>query len=329
MQTSNFYSEVHKLGGMSKLDWIPLTQSPNYYNIFVADNPGEAGRKLQEVLNCFTQYETRMVEQAVKSHSCPHWNGSDTDITFQSKWLFSLDRGHAGARSILAETKSGDIYPFESIRSASDTLKVDNSSLSTIINHANNYAFSKPLGDHVRFYEQGVTLIQEGAYRKADTIQEYPGIDYESLPKGKIVMFDSDLNMIDEFDGGADALTSLGFSKDSLHILTSYVNRKLLSVAIGGVVMKVLLARNPHGAATRKAVTVVNTMTGEQHPFKRIRKAINFLGFTKTQSSTDFKKKHITDGKPLSNDQGTFKVYLKTSINLSYFPNPHSGTIVS
>jgi hypothetical protein len=107
----------------------------------VKENPQFSNNgQLFRILQSFTQYETRLVEQALKSYLNPALNGQG-DISFPVNWDPNDTRDSLlGSRPLIA-TADGEVYQFSSINKASQVLGTSRKTISTVINYPDKLPF--------------------------------------------------------------------------------------------------------------------------------------------------------------------------------------------
>jgi intracellular sulfur oxidation DsrE/DsrF family protein len=257
------YNAIKALGGFEELLWKPVTVSPNYYLEFVQDNPqfssdGNAFRILQS----FTQYETRLVEQAVKSYLNPGLNGQG-DISFPVNWdPDSVRESLLGSRPLIATTVDGEVYHFSSINNASQVLGTSRKTISTVINYPDSFVDCPAISKSCSFVEEDQLMKFGSPYANPYLREDMSGIDYSALPKGKVFAYDQDYNMVASFDNSSDAARQCGFGSKYYNISRN-INKAFIEVVLGGVAMKLLFAQNKLSKGRGKTVVCTNTITGE------------------------------------------------------------------
>jgi hypothetical protein len=185
------YQEGKNLGGYQNFLFYPVSIFPNYYLIFIRDNLELSKDYLTyRILTSFTQYETRLLEQALKSFLKPELNG-EGDVTLLVNWEpEDIRKSLLGSRPFKAITKDDLIYEFSSINHGKTILGVSRKTIETLMNYPNNYTFCSGINKDCRFYEEDRPLKENSPYINQYLRPDYEGIDYNALPLNKVFAFD-------------------------------------------------------------------------------------------------------------------------------------------
>lgn len=257
------YNAIKDLGGFEGLLWKPITITPNHYLEFVKENPQFSNNsQVFRILQSFTQYETRLVEQALKSYLNPALNGQG-DISFPVNWDPNDTRDSLlGSRPLIATAADGEVYQFSSINKASQVLGTSRKTISTVINYPDTFVNCPSISKMCSFMEEDQVMKSGSPYVNPYLREDMAGIDHSTLPLGKVVAFDEDYNMVATFNSGSDAARQCGFG-DKYYNISRNINKVFIEVVFGGVTMKLLFAQNKISTGRSKPVVCTNTVTGE------------------------------------------------------------------
>lgn len=237
--------------------------SPNYYLNFIRKNL-ELSKDYfsHKILNSFTQYETRLLEQAFKNFIKPELNGEGA-ITFPVNWdPFSNRKSLLGSRAFKAITKKGLIYEFASINSGSLILGVSRKTIETLMNFSNNYIFCPSIGLYCKFIEEGLPLKENSAspYNNPYLRSDFEGVDYNSLPLEVIVAFNRNLEIVGKFQNSKEAANQCGLI--NYYRVSRHINKNFVKAKIKNKEMEVLFAQNPLSKGSSRKVVMENFISG-------------------------------------------------------------------
>jgi hypothetical protein len=116
------------------------------------------------ILTSFTQYETRLLEQSLKSFIKPALNG-EGDITL----LVNLNpedfrNSLLGSRPFKAITRECLSYEFTSLNHGQTVLGISRKTIETLMNYPNNLTYCLGVNIECRFYEEGYPLKEKSPY---------------------------------------------------------------------------------------------------------------------------------------------------------------------
>lgn len=282
-----FYNAVNK-HGFDNFVWQPTVVTPHYYLDYVRiyKDQGDNYTAYRTLTN-MVKYETRLFEQAFKSHINPALNGTG-NISFPVNWDSDDVRDSFHSRAFIAVTSEGKEYPFGSLNYGAQILGTSRKTIETVINY-DHYVECKHYGS-CRFYEPGRPTLTGSPYANPYTKPDHSGIDYKTLPLGKVIAFDANYTEIDSFDNSTAAAKACGFGEDYYRI-SRYINKNFIEVVMGGVAMKVLFAQNPLSKGRTKQVVRTDLSTGKVVGFNSINDAYFELG--NTNDSSDFRKRYV------------------------------------
>lgn len=281
------YARINELG-INRFVWQPTVVTPHYYIEYVRDHLDMgADYQVYRILTDFVKYETRMFEQAFKSHVEPALNGPG-DISFPVKWDPLETRDTFYSRPFVAVTTDGLEKPFSSMNYGSQILGTSRKTIETVINY-NTYVDCKGIGAKCRFFEVGRAIREGSPYANPYTVPDHTSVDYNSLPLGRVIAFNEKLEEYASFADSTEAAAACGYGDDYYRI-SRYINKKFIKVLLGGVTLKLLFTQNPMSKGRTKQV-VRTDVTGEVIGYESINACRQDLGLK--GDSSYFIKKHI------------------------------------
>lgn len=152
------------------------------------------------------------------------------------------------------------------------------------------------LTTRARFYEPHMPMIEGSPYKTPYLLPDHTGVDYESLPLQGLFAFNEQYELFKEFSSRSDAAQQCGLG-NKYYQVSRYINKRFITVVIGGVSMKLLFAQNPLVKGGRKQVTCLNIETNEVTLYKSINACLRDLELN-PGSVSGFINNYIKPGKP-------------------------------
>nr|QKS32153.1 GIY-YIG endonuclease [Sphaerobolus stellatus] len=292
------YQEVKNLGGFHNFLWQPTSVSPNYYLKFIRENLELSKDYLTyRILTSFTQYETRLLEQAFKSFIKPELNG-EGDVTFLVNWdPKDIRESLLGSRPFKAITKEGSIYEFSSLNHGQAVLGRSRKTIETLMNYPNNYTYCPGVNMECRFYEEGRPLKENSPYTNQYLRSDFEGIDYNSLPLNKIIAFDKNFNVIADFNSSKEAAAECGLG--SYYRVSRHINKMFIKEKYVGKEVELLFAQNPLSKGSSKKVVLFNLNTKTSLLFSSFNDLVRYFDLNpKTQGGNSPLRKCLLKGEP-------------------------------
>lgn len=261
--------------GITNFQWHMVKEVPNYFMDFIKLHPESTDNKtVFHILQAFTQYEARSIEQAVISAIEPQLN-TNFDVTFLGKWNSLQEYTDSlGSKSIQVITKGGDTFNFSSIRSASKFLDVPKRNIQTYLNY-NYYFTSKPLDQMVKFVDSSMPL-RAGHPSSTDHLPLFPGIDFDSIPEKTVHVYNTDLKLLDTYSSATSAAKDFGVNKRSVLL---NINKKFVKGIIAGATTFLLFCRKPGVDLANNIATIVTDIkSGISYSYPSIGQAKMAIG---------------------------------------------------
>lgn len=307
-------TEAHRLGGFNNFIWEATHISSNYYVDFVNKNPQYSNDVLVfRVLDSFTKYSVRILEQAIISFIKPKLNRKQ-DVSFPVNWS-TLSTPTKGSRPVKAITLQGDIFDFTSVNKCATLLGISRKTIETIVNYPERFTYCKGINEYCRFLEDDLPLKIGNPYKSPYIREDVKGIDYNSLPLGKVVAQDKNLKEYAIFDSCTHAAKFCGFD-NKYYQISRNINKSYVKVSIDGINTELLFVQNPLSKGTTKAVVRKDIITLELLLYSSVNDCVRALD-TKIYA-TDFIKKYIKTGAIFENK------YIFTYLSEYQGPTPKS-----
>lgn len=295
------YSQVKNLGGWNNFIWEPVVCTKNYYRDFITSHMQYASDyKTFRILQTFTQYEVRVIEQSLQYYLSSSLLNGPGDVTFTVSWDPNEDRkSKLGERSITAITKKGVVYQFNSIVSAANMLGTSRKTISTVLNYENHYVECPNINIMCRFidtyyYDDLSPVMKEGTPYKSPYLlpDRKTRINFKELPVKVICAFDRFNQLHSTYSSRTEAAEKCGL-KD-YYSVSRYINKRYIPCVIDDVKINLLFAQNPNTKGGRNKVQCLDTITKEIMNFKSVSECAHLFGVT---STSHFIKIYIKQGK--------------------------------
>jgi len=176
--------------GWQRFTWKPILITNNHMINYLEKNPGvELGQNSLYILRSFTQFESRVIEQAFFSQLRHRLNGVHTVIfpfvNWQNDSWVHFEKDSISLRVESKDRKVILIYP--SKNRAAISLGIPNTTLDRYINLQNYPVYSTDLNLEVFLINPAKHLTQDSPkYYDPDTISPISNIDLYALEKGKL-----------------------------------------------------------------------------------------------------------------------------------------------
>jgi hypothetical protein len=318
------YNSV-KSFGWDQFIWNPIIIFPNHYLEYFKHNLENLSLKYKYILQSFTQFESRIYEQALISHYHPKLNGSLIVVFPFMNWDIYQNKIFYLNQSIpitaITEDKSFTYY-FESINEAVKILGIPKSSLNRFINLINYSIFSPNLKINLFIVDPSKPFSEDKPqYPNTKNLQDILNIDILSLKKGILYAYNKDKNTIlNTFYSPGDAAQKLDGKRDSRYI-SRYINKERL-VIVGPNKIPVYFVMHPdwflnkierakvkgkiQNSSLNKVIVLVDIIENTAILFTTVSDLLFYLGLH--PSSTSFVKGYMN---PTKTYKGRYEFYYK------------------
>jgi len=220
--------------GWDQFIWNPIIIFPNHYLEYLKHNSETLSLKYKYILQFFTQFESRIYEQALISHYHPKLNGNQIVVFPFMNWDIYQNKIFYLNQSIPITTMNEDksfTYYFESINEAVKILGIPNTSLRRYTNLINYSIFSPKLKINLFIIDPSKPFSKDKPqYSNTKNLQDILNIDILNLKKGILYAYNKDKKTIlDTFYSPGDAAQKLDGKKDSKYI-SRYINKERLII---------------------------------------------------------------------------------------------------
>ena len=168
------------------------------------------------------------------------------------------------------------MYEFTSMNHGQTILGISRKTIETLMNYPNNYTYCSGINMECRFFEESQPIKEDSPYTNLYLRPDHRGIDYDSLPLGKIVAFDRNFNVFAEFNNSKQAAAESGLN--SYYRVSRHINKIFIKVTIEGKTLELLFAQNPLSKGSRKKVVLVNMNTNTSLLFQSFNQLIRYFG---------------------------------------------------
>lgn len=224
----------------------------------------------------------RQVEQAVHTFLKPSLNGSG-DVTFPVNWDPSdVHKSISGERPFMAITIDGKIFDFASLNEGSRVLGTSRKTIEVVLNH-DTFVYCEGIDIKARFFEADRAISTESLYSNPyNAPNAVTPIDLQSLPKGKVLAYDTDFKLVATFNNFTEAAEVCGL--ENYYRVARYVNKRFVLVMLYGVTMILFFAQNPEIKGRTKPVVMTDVTTGIAVKYSSITECCKDLGLATANS---------------------------------------------
>lgn len=316
---SKLYTYVKNNGGWGKMEGQPILITPNHLLEFLKKNPSyKLSLNGIYMLRSLTQFEIRVIEQALISHFSPILNSSHSIIYSFINWtsnytptlqnnvrikVFSASNGPINNSTII--DKVGIITEFDSIANAAIGLGVSKTTIGRYINTISPLA--SPLLELDVFIVDVSRPLTNNAVIFEDTTLLSPITDFDlySLPMGKLIALNSNkdpVNYYGIYNSPANAALALD-NKTEYKYISRYINleRPVEVTTNKDLVYFVMnplyknspsLRRTPIVSRNTKAIVLVDTINNTATHYESVKLLLQDLGI-KSTGATSFVKRYM------------------------------------
>jgi hypothetical protein len=215
-----FLEEVRSTGGLNSYFFHIGEKVPNYLNLFELENSEIIlDSRAIFILNCFSEFHVRLIEQAMISYFKPQINDVNVPVSFTfsninintyspSVW----DKSHP----IIAYTESEKVFnQYSSINRASIALGVTKSIITYNRNIKDRYIYCSIPKLRLRFVDEVINEINKSSPLSShQKLTEVTGIDLNSIPKNEIQarLADSKDIILDTFSSASEFARNYGLN---------------------------------------------------------------------------------------------------------------------
>jgi len=169
-----------------------------------------------------------------------------------------------------------------------------------IINYKGYVRFSPALEDYLSFIDHKREM-KIGSPHTLSHLEVMKGVDYESIPVGKIHAFNEDLEFYKEYSGGQVAGKDCGVSKKTV---LRNINKILTNCVIAGVNVKLFFARNtsvPASPTQPTPIILKDVLNNKAFYYGSIQEGMRALGMSEGMRTNAIRKDYL----------GTSRIYHK------------------
>ena len=187
-------------GGFNNYYFFAGYKVPNYLNLFIKNNPSiKLDLKSIFILNCFSEFHVKLLEQSIISHLKPEINDINTAVsyTFGSVNIENYSRAsYLNSHSITVYDKEGNIFnEYPSINKAKAALGLNEFQIRWHRNRLNHFVLCPIPNLELKIVDNTLNDISVpiSSHKKIIPIT---GINLESIPIGSIYAFLEDKETI-------------------------------------------------------------------------------------------------------------------------------------
>lgn len=191
---------------------------------------------------------------------------------------------------------SGESRFYGSIREASRMTGLHTRAISKIINYKDYVSYSVALEDQLSFIDH-TRDMKTGSPHTLSHRDVMRGIDYDSIPVGKIHAFNEDLEFVQEFSGGQVAGNACGVSKKTV---LRNINKIFTSCIVAGVSVNLFFARNTSVPASRTLPTPVilkDILNDKAYYYDSIKQRMLALNMPESSRTSTLRKYYLEGGR--------------------------------
>ena len=241
-----FFDNVKKVGGFSQIQYNILYVTPNFKQEYLAiPNIQKDGITLS-ILTNFSKHQPRILEQALLSYFNPSWNSTREVILDYMNWTSTIKTDTHGVFSynIFVTSEDGNTLNFQSIKSASKILGIDEQEIKRLLNTV------PPVQKYIPSLDSKITIYSPDAPEKLYNPEYgfYPEItdyDLSIIPLGKIRVVDSE-NMNQTFGDFSNSKKAMEAINCSHNKPRRYINKQYKFITKGLISNSFYLLRNPN-----------------------------------------------------------------------------------
>lgn len=305
-----FYQAARKFG-WNRFVWKPIHITNNHMINFLSKNPCVLlNNDSLYILRSFTQFEARVLEQALLSHYIPKLN-SNLIVSFPFvNWEKGAEIKLDGSVALNVESEDRKFsLVYSSKNRAAVALGISNTTLNRYINLQNHSVYSSVLDMKVFLIDPTKPLTQDSPnYSNQDSISPISGVDLYAIEKGKLFALHLDKQTVyGVYDKASHAALSLDGRSDKKYILR-YINLEY-PVIVGPNRDSVFFVMNPEWkmdisgriaarplgrkkSSLSKSIVLVDIKDNSALLFDTVSDLLAYLGI-KSVTDTGFVKKYM------------------------------------
>lgn len=193
-------------GGFDNYSFVPNYQIPNYRDLFDSLHPEvPQDPKMRFVLDRFTEYHCRIVEQAVIAYAKPEINDLTTPVSFTFPNIDIhnytpnvLDKSHA----ISVFLKDGTLFnKYDSINIAKRALGVTENALTWARNRSDYFLYCPNAKLDLRVFDHVINTVLDTPLNSHQKLLPISGVSLDVIPMGQIhVLLDNKSDLYGVYD---------------------------------------------------------------------------------------------------------------------------------
>lgn len=235
-------------GGFDNYYFSPVFKTPNYLNLFIELNPQiKIDAKSMFILNCFSEFHVRLLEQSIISHLNPEINDLKVSVSYTFAAIDIEEYNPTiwgNSHLISVYDKEGNLFnSYDSINKAILSLGLTEYDIRWNRNRKDHYVLCPKPNQYLRIVDETIQSISHSAPLSSfEKLVPVIGINLDEIPKGFIYAYlDDKETLYGVFSSASEFATANSLNPWQAY---RYLNKER-QIPIAGGILSVYLCCNP------------------------------------------------------------------------------------